>query len=69
MKFILMLFMLGLPGPQTEMAPFSTLEECEAEMASVHGKIAEHNAKADVKIFFYAVTCQPVVRAPQGKDV
>lgn len=69
MKFILMLFLLGQPGPQSEMAPFQTLEECEAEKTRVVQVIAEHNEKEAVKIFFYAAACLPVQKAPQGKDV
>lgn len=59
MKFILMLFMLGQPGAQTESAPFLSLEACEAEKATVIERIAEHNEKESVKIFFYAVACLP----------
>lgn len=70
MQFVLMLFLLGVPGGQTEAALFPTMEACEASRANLLGSIAQHNFSGEGnKILFFASVCLPLAKAPQGKAI
>lgn len=70
MNYVLFIFLFGFVGPESHGQPFNTLAECEAELARVPAKIAEHNASANpMKVIYYSAVCAKASKAPMGKDV
>ena len=48
---------------------YKSLDECKAEVAKMHDRVAHANAKGEVQITYYTASCAQLKKVPKGDEI